>query len=304
MDEVSSEHATIENQTTLSKWFDFHLVKDPKNVDQCQKKLVIFDLDMVLCCRFECTRGLQPELGDVGLLGFIFRPRKYLKDCLDCWFQHFDIAIWGSDPRDNVIKVIKAICKPSHVRMFKFIFGREQCQTILANLRYGTISEQRIVLLKNLGTIWKEYKDHNSETTLFFTSRVYETSANLSHTCLYLYPYTGDEKDRYLHVYVTAILASIRYARSVRSFLLQCTPKWSSDMERDSLLNSYIHKSIIQENGHWHTKQIIHSYPILSISSWELSQEQRFHISLIVKKVHKIQRDMFGDELYRAHKEL
>lgn len=117
--------------------------------------LIVFDLNHVL---IDVSGGVK---------NLVTRP--FLSDFLDFCFENFDVGIWSSRSRDNVINILNLVISREHISKFLFIEG-------------GGI-------IKKLSMIWDQYPEYNTENTLIFDDTLRKIIMNPRNNYVLLEPW-------------------------------------------------------------------------------------------------------------------
>jgi hypothetical protein len=126
-----------------------------------ERKLVIFDLNEVLCERIYNTNQIEegcPLPNMVGKFKVWVRPdpNGWMKRV----FEQYDVAVWSSAKFFNIEQLIPLIFEPSVSSQLKFIFSQSQCMCIM-----DKDAPKSNVLVKSLSRVWEEFPQYDSTNT-------------------------------------------------------------------------------------------------------------------------------------------
>jgi hypothetical protein len=138
------------------------------------KKLVIFDLNGILIDRAYINDISHPLLapGNPSVVGkFLIWKRPGLDNFLSFLFEYFNVAVWSSISKHNIVPTAKFIFG-EHYDKLAFVYDRDFCEilTDVPSERSGPVrgdhTTPKPVVRKNLKTVWQSFTRFNETNTL------------------------------------------------------------------------------------------------------------------------------------------
>jgi len=139
---------------------DLNNISLSKTTEISKRTLLILDLNGLLVYR-EYVKNLETIPKDAMKIGnFLVWKRPGIEDFIKMIFLHFDVAVWSSVSKYNIMELSKNIFEEFYDKL-KFCWCQEEC-----DITEHPLKSFKKLYKKNLEKVWETYTEYNETNTI------------------------------------------------------------------------------------------------------------------------------------------